>query len=107
MGRPVDPSLPGAELIVEGLRDLGSGIETAPALLCMIGAARLRHVGIDVPEGPADAELRLYALLRAQYPRDAYSRYNALIRRLISFERAAEQERGRALRELEKNSHGR
>jgi hypothetical protein len=98
MARPVDPALPGAELVDEGLRDLAQGIESVASLLVMIGAPRLRYVGFDVPDGPPDAELRLYALLRAEHPHDAYTRYNALIRRLVSFEQAAEQERGRLLR---------
>jgi len=34
-------------------------------------------------------ERRLYDLLRATDPDTAHSRYNSLIRRLVSFERAA------------------
>jgi hypothetical protein len=36
------------------------------------------------------AEHRLYALLAAEDSDSAHSRYNALVRRLVSFERAAE-----------------
>ena len=36
------------------------------------------------------AEHRLYALLAAEDSDLAHSRYNALVRRLVSFERAAE-----------------
>jgi hypothetical protein len=103
MTRTVDPSLPGADLVADGLRDLERGIESAAALLVTIGAPRLRYVGLDVPEGRPDPELALYALLCAQHPRDAYAQYNALIRRLVSFEQAAEQERGRALRARGRN----
>ena len=81
--------LPGGDLVEQGLCDLSEGRETAEALLVAIGAPRLRGLGFDVPtlESP---EHRLYALLARDDPDDAHSRYNALIRRLISFERAAE-----------------
>jgi hypothetical protein len=82
--------LPGTELIEEGLRDLASGVESVPALLLAIGAPRLRRSGLDVPDGPLSPEYRLYALLARESPRAAHSRYNALIRRLVSFERALE-----------------
>jgi hypothetical protein len=36
------------------------------------------------------AELRLYELLSERDPDGAHSAYNALLRRLVSFERAAE-----------------
>jgi len=42
-------ALPGSELIREGLEDLRAGRETATALLVVIGAPRLRQIGIDVP----------------------------------------------------------
>ena len=38
----------------------------------------------------ADAELQLYRLLREE-DGDAYSRYNALVRELVSFRQALEQ----------------
>ncbi len=81
--------LPGGDLVEQGLCDLSEGRDTAEALLVAIGAPRLRELGFDVPtlESP---EHRLYELLARDDPDDAHSRYNALIRRLISFERAAE-----------------
>jgi hypothetical protein len=36
-----------------------------------------------------DPELRLYNLLAERYGDAAHSKYNALLRRLVSFERAA------------------
>jgi hypothetical protein len=39
---------------------------------------------------PADPEHRLYALLAEDDSDSAHSRYNAMIRQLVSFERAAE-----------------
>ena len=82
-------ALPGAELVEEGLRDLARGAETPAACLVSIGAPKLRTLGIAVPE-PAlsDPEDRLYALLAREDSDSAHGRYNALIRRLVSFERA-------------------
>jgi hypothetical protein len=82
---------PGEDIITEGLADLELGRETIPALIVSIGAPRLRHIGIRVPANTIDSpEHRLYLMLRASDPDSAHSRYNALIRRLVSFERAAE-----------------
>jgi hypothetical protein len=83
--------LPGWELVEQGLADLARGAESVPALLVAIGAPRLRRLGIDVPgpEIPAP-EHRLYVVLTAHEPDSAHSRYNALLRRLVSFERAVE-----------------
>ncbi|HYJ91479.1 MAG TPA: hypothetical protein VEV84_09235 [Pyrinomonadaceae bacterium] len=82
--------LPGAELVETGLIDLAAGRETIESLLVSIGAPRLRQLGISVPmETFTSPEHRLYERLRSEDPRSAHSRYNALIRRLVSFERAA------------------
>ena len=82
---------PGADLVREGLDDLSRGIESIPALLVSIGAPRLRRIGMEVPEAPfPEPEHRLYEMLAKTDPDSAHSRYNALIRRLVSFERAAE-----------------
>ena len=82
--------LPGSEIVAQGMRDLAAGVESVPALLVAIGAPRLRRSGLDVPEGPSSPEHRLYALLARDSPDSAHGRYNALIRRLVSFERALE-----------------
>jgi hypothetical protein len=82
-------SLPGADLIESGLADLARGARTAPALLVAIGAPRLRELGVEVPPSPVAApEHALYALLAESAGNAAHSQYNALIRRLVSFERA-------------------
>ena len=86
----VDDALPGADLIRDGLRDLANGVESIPAMLVLAGGPRLRSLGFDVPDVPYMPEHRLYELLAAEDPYAAHSRYNALIRRLVSFERAAE-----------------
>lgn len=83
-------SLPGHELVLKGLDDLARGVESEEALLVSIGAPRLRGAGIDVPEPLAVPEHRLYELLAAEDEDSAHSRYNALVRRLVGFERAAD-----------------
>ncbi|MGH9907790.1 MAG: hypothetical protein ACRD8U_19655 [Pyrinomonadaceae bacterium] len=84
-------ALPGEDLIEAGLRDLLAGRETIAALLVAIGAPRLRRTGLalpgDLPQHPED---RLYDLLAKVDEDSAHSRYNALIRRLVSYERTAE-----------------
>ena len=73
----------------QGIRDLRARSETLEALLVSIGSPRLRMLGIDVPTPFAQPEHRLYELLAADDADAAHSRYNALIRRLVSYERAA------------------
>jgi hypothetical protein len=82
--------LPGADLVATGLADLEHGDETVAALLVSNGGPRLRRLGYEVPDVFADPERRLYALLARDDAPSAHGRYNALIRRLVSFERAAE-----------------
>lgn len=83
--------LPGGDLIGQGLRDLGAGNLTASALLVLVGAPRLRLLGLAVPQ-PDDLagypEDRLYELLAQSDQDSAHSRYNAMVRTLVSFERA-------------------
>ena len=85
-----EPALPGEELIERGLEDLAAGVESVEALLVSIGAPRLTWLGLSIPEPFPSPELRLYALLSAEDEDSAHSRYNALVRRLVSYERAAE-----------------
>lgn len=82
--------VPGHELIRKGLDDLATGEHgSVEALLVSIGAPRLRMIGLDVPAAVDDPEHALYEALRQQHGDAAHGRYNALIRRLVSFERAA------------------
>jgi len=83
-------ALPGGDLIEAGLADLSRGRASVEALLVSIGAPRLRRIGIDVPAEISNPEEKLYERLAEGDPDSAHSRYNALIRRLVSFERAAE-----------------
>jgi hypothetical protein len=84
-----DANLPGAELIEAGLADLATRTETDESLLVSMAAAQLRSLGFDVPPPFADAELRLYCRLAERHGAGAHARYNALVRRLVSFQRAA------------------
>ena len=83
-------ALPGGDLVLKGLADLALGTPSAEALLVLIGAPKLRSLGIAVPvdHDQASPEHRLYAWLSAEDDATAHSRYNALVRRLVSFERA-------------------
>jgi hypothetical protein len=87
--RRVEPRLPGAELVEAGLADLERGVESEEALLVSIGAPRLQALGFEIRSPIESPEHRLYELLAADDPDGAHSRYNALVRRLVSFERAA------------------
>jgi hypothetical protein len=82
---------PGSDLVRQGLEDIGRGLFSEAALLVAIGAPRLRSLGVEVPECEIDSpEHRLYNKLWQEDPDSAHSRYNALLRRLVSFERAME-----------------
>lgn len=83
--------LPGDELIIKGLADLGQGItDTQEALLIAIARTKLSKMGIDVPKvafSIQDAELKLYAVV-GLVAQDAFREYKALKNRLGKFERA-------------------
>jgi hypothetical protein len=84
-------NLPGQDLVERGIGDLEGGVESVEALLVSIGAPRLRRAGLKVPSAAIDSpEHRLYELLARESPDSAHSRYNALIRRLVSYERTLE-----------------
>jgi hypothetical protein len=82
-------SLPGNDWIESCVEDLRQQRQTIAALLVAIGAPKLRSLGLEIPENlPSNPEHRLYDLLSDSEPDSAHSKYNALIRRLVSFERA-------------------
>jgi hypothetical protein len=82
--------LPGGDIVAKGLRDLAAATETEEALLVSIGAPRLREQGLPVENPFPDPEHRLWERLAREDPDSAHSRYNALLRRLTSFESALE-----------------
>lgn len=84
-------ALPANELISTGIQDLQNERETIAALLVAIGAPKLRSLGLNLPRTlPPNPEHRLYDLLALDGSNSAHSRYNALIRKLVSFQRAME-----------------
>ena len=82
---------PGEDIVEQGIDDLSNGLETIPSLLVSIGASRLRRTGLVIPDNTFPSpEHRLYDLLNREDPDAAHSKYNSWIRRLVSYERAAE-----------------
>ena len=81
--------LPGADLVATGIADLERGVESIEALLVSIAAPRLERLGFPVRSPIAAPEHALFERLRLEDADGAHSRYNALVRRLVSFERAA------------------
>ena len=77
--------LPGGDLVDAGLEALASGRVSPEALAVSLAAPRLRREG--VPVGPVldDPERRLYDLLAQRDGDLAHARYNAFLRRLVSF----------------------
>jgi hypothetical protein len=89
-------ALPGAEIVNTGIADLEAGRDTPQADAVLMAATRLRAAGAKVPPAVTrePAAHRLYARLARDDPRNAHSRYNAIVRRVISFARASERARG-------------
>ena len=90
--------LPGEEIVRCGMADLHAGKRTESVLLMLVAGPKLRRLGIDVPESNDVAppyEHRLYEYLGEKYGISAYRRYNALIRRIVSFAQALEHRRRR------------
>jgi hypothetical protein len=84
--------LPGEALMREALADFHSGRQTIAACLVAIARTRLTRAGLVQPTAPAspdEPEMLLYDMLCLQGG-DAYSRYNSLLRELVSFENAVE-----------------
>ena len=87
--------LPGADLVSKGLHDLHRDSESIEALLVSIGRPRLLRLGFDVPLRYDRPEMRLYERLAWEKGNAAHACYNSLVRRLVSFERAAEHAQSR------------
>ncbi len=89
--------LPGESLVREGLADLRAGHHTVPACLAAIARRRLSQAGLlgetFLPQSD-EPELELYRMLRREGG-DAYSRYNSLVRELVSFENALDRRMGK------------
>ena len=92
--------LPSADRILEGLEDDHCGRHSIPACLVRMARPRLIRAGIMNSSHPHDdgAELDLYQLVSATEGRQSFSRYNALVRELISFEHALDHRLARLLK---------
>ncbi|MCL2418173.1 MAG: hypothetical protein FWD04_02690 [Conexibacteraceae bacterium] len=89
---------PGEELISEGLAALAAREETVASLLVSMASRRLTALGDVVAEPFADPERRLYLMLEGELGTAAHSRYNALVRQLLSYCSAKEQDARRRKR---------
>jgi hypothetical protein len=77
--------LPGAEIIDAGLADLAHERVTPESLAVSLAAPRLRREGVPVGHVLDEPERRLYELLERTEGVLAHARYNAWLRRLVSF----------------------
>jgi hypothetical protein len=87
--------LPGEMLVRQGVADLRAGRRTIAACAVDIARSRLHSAGIQWQSTGLEPELELYSLLRREGG-DAYSRYNAILRELASFESALSHRVARA-----------
>ena len=77
--------LPGGEVVDAGLADLATERVTPESLAVSIAAPRLRREGVPVGPTLEDPERRLFMLLEDAEGDLAHARYNARLRRLVSF----------------------
>jgi hypothetical protein len=79
------------------LTDHRAGRQTIAACLVRIASPRLHRAGLIDKQAPAEdqTELKLYQLLSGEGD-SAYSRYNSLLRELLSFEHALDHRLRRA-----------
>jgi hypothetical protein len=77
--------LPGGGLVDAGLGDLAAGRPTPEALAVSLAAPRLRREGVPIGPVEEDPERRLYAALSGSEGDLAHARYNAWLKRLVSF----------------------
>lgn len=88
-------SLPGGDIVRRGLSDLASRSITVDGLAVLSASTRIASGGVGVPAvdvGGVPSHM-LYAKLQEDLPPDdAYSRYNAIMRRMVSFCNALDHE---------------
>ena len=88
------PNLPGADLVEQGLKDLKEGRTTELSLLLQVAGPSLRRLGLEIPVRPSSRPYHhlLYERLEDRLGDDAYSYYNSLLRRIVSYTRALEHQ---------------
>ncbi len=82
--------LPGAAMVLDGICDLMDARVSIGACLASIALPNLKAAGlvsVGFEHTIWNGELTLYGLLRKEKG-NAYARYNALLRELVSFEHA-------------------
>lgn len=77
--------LPGGEEVDAGLADLAYERVTPASLAVSLAAPRLRREGVPVTKVLDNPERRLYDLLSRTEGDLAHARYNAWLRRIVSF----------------------
>lgn len=77
--------LPGGDLVDAGLEALALGRVTPEALAVSLAAPRLRREGVPIGSVLEEPEHRLFELLSRSDGDLAHARYNAWLRRLVSF----------------------
>lgn len=91
--------LPGADLVLAGLKEIRDGAPGEYGMLVLIASPRLNGLGLNIPASinlDRPLEHELYSRLELSPAGDAYSRYNALLRSIASFCHALEQQLSRA-----------
>lgn len=95
--RFADLGLPGGDLVDAGRADLASGKATLESLLVSVAAPRLRREGVPLPAVVLrEPEAGLYRLLSRTEGELAHARYQAYLRRIVSFADACRGARRRA-----------
>ena len=95
--------LPGETLVRQGIADFQARRCSIPACLVEMARPRLDAAGILAKTDGnlvTEPELQMYRLLQQQGG-DAYSRYNALLRELVSFEQALDHRQRQAVENAE------
>ena len=88
-------SLPGHELVTQGIADLAREHLTDFSLLVLIAAPRLNRLGFHIADRPFPRpyEHELYRRLEERLGAGAHSYYNSLIRRIVSYASGLEREK--------------
>jgi len=88
----VKAPLPGHEIVDAGLDDLRAGRWTPSAFAVLEARPRLERADVAVPDVAVERPShRLYAALEAEDPATAHARHHAILRRTLSYARAAER----------------
>lgn len=84
--------LPGHEIVDAGIADLRAGRWTTSAYAVLEARPRLERAGVHVPDVRVERPShRLYALLEDEDVATAHGRHHAILRRTLSYARAADR----------------